>query len=93
MEVREKELINRLYEKVFSTPEGLLVLADLVNDMGGLSKELTGEKDLILQNQVRHILSKCGAWVPEKTYQIVAGLMRIDWANLPAVEGENNESE
>lgn len=81
----EFERVQHLYKRVFSTPEGLLVLTDIINDMKGLSKELEGEKDLVLQNQARHILSKCGAWQEDRIYELVAGLMHIDWKNVEGV--------
>lgn len=77
---RDKEALKnrrRLYQRVFCTPEGELVLADILNRSGFFSAHLGREKDLILNNFARELLWNIGIWEEWNRFDITRALTRL----------------
>ena len=58
MEVKEKQ--DR-YHNIFSTPQGQIVLHDMLKDLN-FFKVTSDENGVALNNYAKHLLYMCGGW-------------------------------
>ena len=65
--------LKQVYRQVFSTREGKIVLADILNDCGFFSLQDVTQEDVIRLNVARRILGKMGIWSAKNIVEL-AGL-------------------
>lgn len=64
-EVERVQVLNVKYRNVFQSPDGQMVLTDILNDCGFFSLEdMTDPSDIARLNMGKRILGKMGAWEP-----------------------------
>lgn len=64
-EVERVQLLNVKYRNVFQTPDGQMVLTDILNDCGFFSlDDITDPSEIARLNVSKRILGKMGAWEP-----------------------------
>lgn len=69
--------IVKAYRKVFSTAEGQLVLADILNSLGYFDYSQIESDNLALQNKAKEILVKCGILSRESVPYIIQALFTV----------------
>ena len=74
------------YRRVFDTPEGRVVLTDMLNELGFFSGELKDHDDVVLHNVATRILRKLGVWRPQNLWVLTEDLMKN-----PSLEPEDGE--
>jgi hypothetical protein len=75
------KVMKELYQRVFGSREGKVVLADILNDCGFFSLQDISSEDLIRLNVARRILGKIGVWTDENAIHI-AGLYTEEGSDL-----------
>lgn len=81
-----------LYRRVFDTPEGHLVLTDILNELRHYAMEETDVATLALQNAAKRILGRLGAWTPENIFELTEQYLNLP---LPAFreQGEAHDDQ
>ena len=72
----ETDPLQRRYFTVFSSPDGRLVLADILQDLHAFG-EIVNEEDIALNNYSRLLLAKIGIIQGETATDIVNALMPL----------------
>lgn len=74
--------------KVYGTPEGRALLADLLNELGFFAMDLGTPQDIAKENTAKDLLYKLGVWREHNVMRIVNALM--DMPYVAPNEGEDN---
>ena len=72
--------------KVYSTPEGRALLADMLNDLKFFDR-LETEADMVLHNEAKALLYKLGIWREHNITEIVNALMNMPYINKEKTDG------
>ncbi|MCK5614053.1 hypothetical protein KAR91_69965 [Candidatus Pacearchaeota archaeon] len=75
--------------KVYGTPQGRALLADLLNDLGFFSSVLETPVEIALENQAKILLEKLGVWNEHNMMRIVNALMDMPYTH-ETEKGEDN---
>ena len=67
--------------KVYSTPEGRALLADLLNDNKFFAMDCTEMSDIVEENSAKRLLYKLGIWREHNIMRIVNALMAMPYSD------------
>lgn len=73
---KEEQAMQRAYQRVFQTPMGQEVLADLLTRMHFFD-ETVNDEEVVLQNFARRMLHVMGIWQAANAPQIVEDFLRL----------------
>lgn len=73
---RKEKRMTELYRSVFCCPDGVLVLTDMLNDLGFFSAHVGGE-DVVRNNYARLLLYKIGAWKEHNIWSLTEQLSKL----------------
>ena len=67
--------------KVYSTPEGRALLADLLNDNKFFAMDCAEMSDIVEENSAKRLLYKLGIWREHNIMRIVNALMAMPYSD------------
>jgi len=73
----KRRRVAKLYRRVFGTPDGTLVLTDLLNELHHNDMRGGDLQTLALQNAAKRILAKIGAFVPENLFHLTEKYLEL----------------
>lgn len=74
---KERQKQISLYQQVFNTEAGRLVLTDILNDLQFFSMQTKTPEELALSNYAKTLLYKLGIWEPVNVWDITDTLLSI----------------
>lgn len=80
------------YRRVFDTPEGQVVLTDILNELGFFSGELKDEQDMVMHNVATRILRKLGVWRPQNLFGLTEDFLKQRYLDPGDGEEKNGGS-